>query len=457
MAPTIRKGFGTQPPRSLEIVHEDLSGESTLVPRRLLRGKLPDALLEPYEFWRGRRVVGKLKQEHRCGAGTAVVLELTEDQARVQRVCLESNRKDEEKQLDQLLHAPSLAPKGDTLTLVDLLRANAKSETWAVAEWLLQLEDLSHILAWAQVANSAGAMSRVELPRLGLSFTGEKGQMRCDQHGGLKVVGQRSFHNEPGLRRLVKPFQRFVLLEAGLARAEAISPEEAEEPMTHWKTYDFFEDEDSRAPSAGTWAGSEDPELAGHQTGASTPEWQAPWIESEGSEDEVTQMLTWDPFEPVLAKAAKAPCSLVPFPMAEETPPPCPPQQLRWRLDRLESRKLQSSEKQVLSPLFHLELPSSRTAPFRIMILAKETRGKGQRGFAKAKGAGRIFLKCLSSEAVPRLRARISVTGAETECRECRGPFLHHFNESSCCPLQGPKEQWDLKEMLEVQVELEFC
>ncbi|CAJ1398020.1 unnamed protein product [Effrenium voratum] len=183
-------------------------------------------------------------------------------------------------------------------------------------------------------------------------------------------------------------------------------------PVTHWKTYDFFEDQD---------------ELSSAST-----------QETSSEEDEVTQVLTFDPFEPILAKPHVS--RLVPFVV-----PAASPRMMRWRV---EGRKLQTSEKQVLSPLFHVD-PS-----FRIMILAKQTRGKHQQGFAKAKGFGRIFLKCQCSELVPRLQARVTVTGANMETR---GPFRHDFNESSCCPLG---ELWDLTSLLDnnksldVEVEL---
>ncbi|CAK8991916.1 Hypothetical protein (Fragment) [Durusdinium trenchii] len=67
----------------------------------------------------------------------------------------------------------------------------------------------------------------VELPRLGLTFRAPDERtsksaaerprgvpaLRCDQYGGLKVLGERSVHNQKSLQRLIKPFPRFVLLE----------------------------------------------------------------------------------------------------------------------------------------------------------------------------------------------------------------------------------------------------
>ena len=63
----------------------------------------------------------------------------------------------------------------------------------------------------------------VELPRLGLSFRLSDGLLSCEQYGGLKVLGQRRFHNEQGLQRLVKPFPAFLLLEDGLGELYILS------------------------------------------------------------------------------------------------------------------------------------------------------------------------------------------------------------------------------------------
>lgn len=213
---------------SLEIVREELSGESKLVPRFALKGALPDALLEQYEFWRGeRRLVGKLQR--RTGDAplttpSCLVVHLSE-RCHVQRLALDLPRKDPEKQLDELMFAKSSnVVQGETL--VDLLHAKQTSSTYQVAQWLLHLDDLSHVLAWssAQVLNGElmdlekePPLTLVELPRLGLSFTADSadaaGGLRCDQHGGLKVVGHRNFHNQKSLERLLKPFPHFVRLE----------------------------------------------------------------------------------------------------------------------------------------------------------------------------------------------------------------------------------------------------
>lgn len=119
---------------------------------------------------------------------------------------------------------------------------------------------------------------------------------------------------------------------------------------------------------------------------------------------------------------------------------------ISWNVD---GRKLESLYKQMLSPEFDLKVPSIGAMPFRLMILAKETKGKGGRSFQKAGGQGRIFVKCeasLPSEA-PRLTFHVSIRcrGAEVS----KGPFSHQFVEQNCGPLQNDGEAWDLLPMMD--------
>eukprot|EP00435_Cladocopium_sp_Y103_P020502 s853_g5.t1 len=114
---------------------------------------------------------------------------------------------------------------------------------------------------------------------------------------------------------------------------------------------------------------------------------------------------------------------------------------VRWKVD---ARKLESQEKQILSPEFELQLPGLGSKPFRIMILAKETKGKGGRGFIKAGGKGRLFVKCETSsltQARP-ISFRVSVG---PNVVESKGPLRHLFTDQPCCPLQESNEDWDLQ------------
>ena len=112
---------------------------------------------------------------------------------------------------------------------------------------------------------------------------------------------------------------------------------------------------------------------------------------------------------------------------------------VRWNVD---ARKLESSEKQLLSPEFLLNLPDLGPTPFRLMILAKETRGRGGRAFRKAKGHGRLFLKCARSE-VPKEMTKRWAFRAQIGGKSKVVPAGHEFGEHSCCPLQDD-ENWDL-------------
>lgn len=115
---------------------------------------------------------------------------------------------------------------------------------------------------------------------------------------------------------------------------------------------------------------------------------------------------------------------------------------VHWTVD---GRKLESHEKQILSPEFQLDLPGVGLVPFRLMILAKETRGKGGKGFSKAKGRARLFIKCGNS-VLPEAFAVAFRVRVGSKSKVLRG---HEFMEHSCCPLQEGHETWDLLSVVE--------
>lgn len=115
---------------------------------------------------------------------------------------------------------------------------------------------------------------------------------------------------------------------------------------------------------------------------------------------------------------------------------------VRWTVD---ARKLESQDKQILSPQFDLYSKEGTITPFRLMILAKETRGKGCRGFCKAKGHGRLFMKCESSSVSEMAPVAFRVTvGPGTAAEKSKVLEAHQFADHSCCPFQEGKEDWDL-------------
>lgn len=111
---------------------------------------------------------------------------------------------------------------------------------------------------------------------------------------------------------------------------------------------------------------------------------------------------------------------------------------IRWCID---GKKLAGHDTKVLSPEFQLNLPEQGHKPFRIMVLATETSGRGGCSFRKAGGRGRIVLKCESTCEGPSLvqfRTGLS-TGAKAQ--PMRGPTSHDFCEQSCCC----GEDWNLR------------
>merc|ERR1719352_352083 len=59
------------------------------------------------------------------------------------------------------------------------------------------------------------------------------------------------------------------------------------------------------------------------------------------------------------------------------------------------SKKLESQDKQIVSQKFLVEVPGQGPTPFKLVLYPKATNdGKHGAGFKKAKGKGRVVLKC---------------------------------------------------------------
>lgn len=116
---------------------------------------------------------------------------------------------------------------------------------------------------------------------------------------------------------------------------------------------------------------------------------------------------------------------------------------VHWALD---ARKLESQDKQVVSPAFKLDLPGQGLQPFKMVLYPKVVNdGKHGAGFRKAKGKGRVVLKCeaLLPADCADITLRISV-GRDDKLQPPRGPAKHNFYEQSCQGLPKEKETWDL-------------
>jgi len=113
---------------------------------------------------------------------------------------------------------------------------------------------------------------------------------------------------------------------------------------------------------------------------------------------------------------------------------------IRWTVD---ARKLDSHDTKVLSPAFQLEVPGQGPQPFRLMVLATQTSGKGGASFQKAGGRGRIILKCESSSESDdhRMALAVRLSSSTSASHRC----IHNFSEQSCCSMQEQDADWNFK------------
>jgi hypothetical protein len=90
---------------------------------------------------------------------------------------------------------------------------------------------------------------------------------------------------------------------------------------------------------------------------------------------------------------------------------------VHWQGD---ARKLRTKDKQIVSPSFEV-FPGHA---FKIMLKPKEMGDKkGQANFQRARGCGRVELKCIQSlHAPPTLRFYISIGRTESERRGPSSP-----------------------------------
>lgn len=100
------------------------------------------------------------------------------------------------------------------------------------------------------------------------------------------------------------------------------------------------------------------------------------------------------------------------------------------------ARKIHSKETKVASPRFCIFLPSG-PCPFQLMLYAEARSPRwGSSGFARARGRGRIELRCGAE--LPSGSGRITFSlslGEQTP----RPPVSHDFSQQSCCGLR----RWD--------------
>lgn len=125
---------------------------------------------------------------------------------------------------------------------------------------------------------------------------------------------------------------------------------------------------------------------------------------------------------------------------------------VHWVVD---SRKLESQDKQTVSPKFWVELPGHGPTPFKLVLYPKATSdGKHGAGFKKAKGHGRVVLKCEAQlpedQADVCFRIGLGRAGKDSETLQpSRGPVTENFFEHSVHGLAKHEENWDFSKSVE--------
>jgi hypothetical protein len=113
-----------------------------------------------------------------------------------------------------------------------------------------------------------------------------------------------------------------------------------------------------------------------------------------------------------------------------------------WQVD---AKKLDSQDKQAVSPQFVIDLPELGPQPFKIALYPKIVNdGKRGASFKKAKGKGKVVLKCEAQlpQGCPEIGFRIGI-GRGDKLQQPRGPVAHNFSEQSVRGLAKREEEWD--------------
>eukprot|EP00927_Polykrikos_kofoidii_P068001 TRINITY_DN63414_c0_g1_i1.p1 TRINITY_DN63414_c0_g1~~TRINITY_DN63414_c0_g1_i1.p1 ORF type:complete len:578 (+),score=100.69 TRINITY_DN63414_c0_g1_i1:234-1967(+) len=120
-------------------------------------------------------------------------------------------------------------------------------------------------------------------------------------------------------------------------------------------------------------------------------------------------------------------------------------QRVFWAVD---ARKLDSQDKQAVSPDFSLDLADDGPQPFRLVIKpTPKNDGRRGAGFKKSKGKGRVELKCevQRESGASDLTFRVSVGRGDSK-QGVRGPVSYNFADGgSCCGLGKGKDEWDFR------------
>jgi hypothetical protein len=202
--------------------------EQVHVPRLFLRGLLPDVLLEDYDFWQNSdmNIVGyqHVHVQQRNQSAHALRIKLVTSgkfiSAHVTRVPLaiiaDGNQEHKVQQWEEERKIKDCAAE---LELLDL--QYAEGNLAELADFFMQLEDLSSILCWTPAAPSAASSARsthlvktIELPRLQICFNATPGpdgiiRLYSSNHAGF-FISQRMTDM---LRETLRGLPHGVLLE----------------------------------------------------------------------------------------------------------------------------------------------------------------------------------------------------------------------------------------------------
>jgi len=119
----------------------------------------------------------------------------------------------------------------------------------------------------------------------------------------------------------------------------------------------------------------------------------------------------------------------------------CGRQRISWAAD---AKKLESWDKQLVSPQFSIDIPEHGEHMFKMVLYPMVVNdGKHGAAFKKARGRGRVVLKCDSElpDTFPLLSFHISI-GNGDNLQPARGPVTHNFTEQSCGGLRKDEEEW---------------
>ena len=236
---------GQKPKQSLVIMRQLTAslGPQKFLPPRLMRGLLPSALLDRYNFWQhedsthqGRLVTGYPKVDSNSEAedGLGESANATERPSLLRLHIHPEGEPDTQgfgiAKAQALVQRHWLAPgyaikanmsdgkdpqtDGKPMTLLNLSSGQKSTALYKLGILLSSLENLSNCLAWSteevQGLHSAVSVSVVELPRLRLTFTLQNHVLVCRQLHNLRIMQEEP---SASLQKLIRGIPNRMLLQ----------------------------------------------------------------------------------------------------------------------------------------------------------------------------------------------------------------------------------------------------